>query len=524
MKRTVLAALAAAAVLSAPAAAQPQWTTTDPVLRAIWEEEMQRSQLQTMGQALMDSIGPRLTASPGMEAAQRWAIAQYAQWGITARTERYGTWRGWRRGITHIDLMTPRVRSLEGQMLSWSPGTRGPVTAGVVTLPDFADSTAFAAWLPTVRGKFVMTSFAQPTCRPDDNWARWAVAADWERYRAARTAEMSAFNQRLARGGTNARDLPTRLEQAGAVGVVTSLWSQGWGVDKIFNARTRQVPTVDLSCEDYGLVWRLSMNGDAPTLRMEAEAEFTGEEVPVSNVVAEVRGRRKPNEYIMLSAHFDSWDGGSGATDNGTGTLVMMEAMRILQKVYPRPNRTILSGHWSGEELGLVGSRAFAEDHPDVVRGLHVLFNQDNGTGRVRNIPMQGFTQTAPVWRRWLAAMPAFVTDSVQIDDPGAPGGGGSDHASFVCHGAPAFMLGSLSWDYGSYTWHTNRDTYDKISWDDVQRNAMMVAMLVYLADQEQAPLPRTQRTDFPVNQQTGQPGSWPACAAPFRSAAQSTR
>ncbi|HZG43275.1 MAG TPA: M20/M25/M40 family metallo-hydrolase, partial [Longimicrobium sp.] len=214
----------------------------------------------------------------------------------------------------------------------------------------------------------------------------------------------------------------------------------------------------------------------------------------------------------------------SGATDNATGTAVMMEAMRILSKVYPRPNRSIVAGLWSGEEQGLNGSRAFAADHPEIVGGLHALFNQDNGTGRIRNISLQGFTGVAPYFRRWLAAMPAAVADSVQIDDPGLPAAGGSDYAAFVCYGAPAFSLGSLSWDYGTYTWHTNRDTYDKISWDDVRRNALMVAMLVYLADREANILPRDRRTEFPVNQQTGQPGSWPVCAAPARTAAESPR
>jgi len=523
-KRTALAVLATGALLAGPAAAQQEWTSNDPVLRAIWQEGTQNSQLERLAQPLLDSIGPRLTGSPQMDAAQRWAIAQYAQWGITARSERYGTWRGWQRGHTHVDLMTPRVRSLEGMMLAWSPGTNGPVSAEATLLPEFADSAAFQRWLPAARGKFVMISFPQPTCRPDENWQRWAVAADWERFRAERTRAAEGWAQRLARTGLNARDLQLRLEAAGVAGIVTNLWSQGWGVDKIFNARTRQVPVIDLSCEDYGLVARLATNGDAPTLRLDAQSQFTGEAVPVSNVIAQVRGRRKPNEYIMLSAHFDSWDASAGATDNGTGTVVMMEAMRILSKVYPRPNRSIVVGHWSGEEQGLNGSRAFAADHPEIVRGLHVLFNQDNGTGRIRNISMQGLTGTAPYFRRWLGAMPPFVTDSVQIDDPGLPSAGGSDNAAFVCYGAPAFGLGSLSWDYGTYTWHTNRDTYDKISWDDVRRNALMVAMLIYQADQEASLLPRDRRKEFPVNQQTGQPGSWPACAAPARSAAESPR
>jgi carboxypeptidase Q len=523
MKRLATLALAAAALAAVPAAAQ-EWTTSDPVLRAIWDEGTQRSQLERLAQTLTDSLGPRLTGSPGQLAAQRWVVRTYSDWGIQARNEPYGTWRGWQRGYTHVDLLTPRVRTLEAMMLAWSPGTTAPVEGGVVVLPDLADSVAFRAWLPSVAGKFVMISFPPPTCRPDENWQRWAVPAEYERMRAARTAAVEAWNARVARTGLAARELPVALEQAGAAGVFTNQWSAGWGVEKIFNARTRRVPTVDLSCEDYGLVYRLSANGDAPTLRVDTRAEFTGEETPVANTVAEIRGARKPDEYIMLSAHFDSWDGSSGATDNGTGTVVMMEALRILRQVYPHPNRTIVVGHWSGEEQGLNGSRAFAEDHPEIVRGLHALFNQDNGTGRIRNISMQGFTGVAPTFRRWLAAMPPLVADSVNVDDPGLPSGGGSDNASFVCHGAPAFGLGSLSWDYGTYTWHTNRDTYDKISFDDVRRNALMVAMLVYLADREEALLPRDRRTEFPVNQQTGQPGSWPACTAPARSAAQSTR
>jgi carboxypeptidase Q len=112
--------------------------------------------------------------------------------------------------------------------------------------------------------------------------------------------------------------------------------------------------------------------------------------VPTFNTIAEIKGSEKPNEYVMLSAHFDSWDGGTGATDNGTGTLTMMEAMRLLKKFYPHPKRTILVGHWGSEEEGLNGSRAFVEDHPEIVQNLQALFNQDNGTGRVVNISGHG--------------------------------------------------------------------------------------------------------------------------------------
>jgi hypothetical protein len=403
MKRSVSFVMAAL-LAGSPAAAQ-EWTSTDPVLQRIWREGMSNSQVERLAQVLTDSLGPRLTGSPEMANARQWAVSTYRGWGITAREEQYGTWRGWRRGHTHLDMLQPRMRSLEGTMLAWSPGTNGPVTAGVVMLPEAADSAAFQAALAGVRGKFVLLSAAQPTCRPDENWVKWAEPATFERMRTARTASNAAWARRLQATGQNARELPKVLEAAGAVGILTNLWSQGWGVDKVFQARTERIPSLSLSCEDYGLVFRLLQNNQTPTVRVDARSQFLGE-LPAVNTIAEMRGRQKPNEYVMLSAHFDSWDAGSGATDNATGTVVMMEAMRILKQVYPNPKRTILSGHWNGEEQGLNGSRGFVADNPRIVEGLQALFNQDNGTGRIVQVSMQGLTGVEPYFRRWFSRMP----------------------------------------------------------------------------------------------------------------------
>lgn len=218
----------------------------------------------------------------------------------------------------------------------------------------------------------------------------------------------------------------------------------------------------------------------------------------------------------MLSAHLDSWDGASGATDNGTGTITMLEAVRILRQAYPNPKRTIIVGHWGGEEQGLIGSRSWAADHPEVVSGLHALFNQDNGTGRVRQISMSGLTGAGSAFGKWFSRLPSELTDSLNVANPGIPGGGGTDHASFVCYGAPGFGLGSLNWDYFTYTWHTNRDTFDKIVPEDLRRNATLTAMLVYLADQEPEKLPRERRV-LPINRQSGQQMTWPECQKPAR-------
>ena len=409
----------------APALAAQTFATSDPVLRRIWTLGMDSSRVYGLAQPLLDSIGPRLTGTPQQKAGNDWLVKTYRSFGIDARNESYGTWRGWSRGVTHVDLVAPRLRTLEGTMLAWSPGTKGAVTAPAVVLPDFADAAAFTRWLPDAKGKYVLISMAQPTCRPDTTWASWATPDAYARMRADRARETTAWMQRVLRtaGPSDSsyalalRTLPGKLEKAGASGIVTNLWSQGWGVDKIFNARTTTIPTLDLSCEDYGLVFRLADHGQGPVLRVDAQSQALGE-IPVYNTIAEIRGSEKPDEYVMLSAHFDSWDGGSGATDNGTGTITMLEAMRILKQVYPHPKRTILVGHWSGEEQGLVGSRAFAADHPEIVKGLQALFNQDNGTGRIVNISASGLVGASSVYAGWLARIPTEISRQVQHQLP----------------------------------------------------------------------------------------------------------
>jgi hypothetical protein len=486
------------------------------VVNAIVKEATENSQLENLAHELMDGIGPRLVGTPQMQKAHDWAVEKYNSWNIQARNEKWGEWRGWERGITHIDMISPWVRSLEGTQLAWNPST-GPkgVTAETIILPDVADSTAFKQWLPNVKGKFVMISMAQPTGRPDYNWEEYAEKESFEKMKKQRSEANDAWRQRIRKIGLNNKDLALALEKAGAVGIIASNWSNGFGVNKIFGANTKKIPTIDLSLEDYGLLFRLTETGKQPKLFVRAESKELGL-VPTFNTIAEIKGTEKPNEYVMLSAHFDSWDGGTGATDNGTGTLVMMEAMRILKKVYPNPKRTILVGHWGSEEQGLNGSRAFVEDHPEIVSNIQALFNQDNGTGRVVNLSGQGFLHAYEFLGRWLSKVPASIRTQIETRFPGSPGGGGSDFASFVAAGAPAFSLSSTSWAYGSYTWHTNRDTYDKIVFDDVRSNAILAAILVYMACEDPN---RTQRDKsiLPVNQRTGEPGSWPAQRAPTR-------
>lgn len=166
-------------------------------------------------------------------------------------------------------------------------------------------------------------------------------------------------------------------------------------------------------------------------------------------------------------------------------------------------------GLWGSEEQGLNGSRAFVEDHPEVVQGLQALFNQDNGTGRVVRLSGQGFLHAYDYLGRWLAAVPDGIRQQIETTFPGTPGGGGSDYASFVAAGAPAFSLSSLNWSYFSYTWHTNLDTYDKIVFDEVKNNVILAAILVYMACEDPEFVSR-QRSVLPVNPRTGEQRTWP--------------
>src|SRR4051812_15244278 len=176
------AALISSASLVALSAQTTQFPNSDATIQRLWRLGMDSSHAQGLAQTLFDSIGPRLTGSPGLTAASDWVIKMYKSWGIDARREQYGTWRGWKRGASHIDLVGPRTRSLEGTMLAWSPGTKGvPVSAEAIVLPKFKDSTEFVKWLPQARGKIVMLSPALPTCRPSEDWYRWSTPASMAR-------------------------------------------------------------------------------------------------------------------------------------------------------------------------------------------------------------------------------------------------------------------------------------------------------------------------------------------------------
>jgi carboxypeptidase Q len=523
--RSIHRRLFALGLLVAPVVARAQtFRTADSVVRRMWQVGIEQSQVERLAQVLIDSIGPRLSGSPGYQSAVEWLERTYQGFGIPARRERYGTWRGWRAGPTHLDLVAPRAQTLDVELLAWSVGTNGrPVEGDVVAIPDFADEAAALAWLKTIRGKFVLISAPEIMCRAPQELERNARAATVTRISQQRSENQQAFNKRfrmLAPATATPQQvfsiIYSRLDSAGVAGLFSSTWSSGWGVNKIFGAQSNIVPSVDVGCEDYGLLHRLASHNQGPRVRLSAESQPTAQEVPMFNVVAELKGTQLPNEYVLLSAHLDSWHGATGATDNGTGTLTMLEAMRILKSTYPNPKRTILVGHWGGEEQGTIGSLSFGEDHPEVINGLQVAFNQDNGTWRAELIEAQGFAKAGANLAKWVSILPNEISDSLRLQVPGNQANTGSDHSSFVCRPAPAFRLQSSYPEYRQYTWHTNRDTYDKIVFDDLKQNATLAAMLAYAASEDPERTSREQSV-LPAFA-NGQPRAWPTCGRARRS------
>ncbi|NNE70058.1 MAG: M20/M25/M40 family metallo-hydrolase, partial [Rhodothermales bacterium] len=502
MYRALLPALLLGASLSTQVGAQTL-QNNDPVIAEMWRIGMEESRTRELAHVLMDRIGPRLPGSEGQEEAQDWLIDTYAEWGIEPRMEEIGTWRRWRAGTVHADMIEPRTTTLEAEIKAWSPGTNGPVRAEVVLPPVKSDAESDAAFVASTEGKFVLINQPIEMCRALQEIEANALEETVEGLTERRRDGFNAFRNRV--GAYNA----SLFDEAGAAGVLESRWSGGWGVNKVFSTSNQSAVALDLSCEDYGLLYRLVESGQRVVIEVNAETEDLGE-VPQFNLIGQITGSELPEEYVLLGAHLDSWHAATGATDNGTGTITMLEAMRILKMAYPNPRRTILVGHWANEEVGRVGSRAFRDDNPEIMAGIQAAFNQDNGTWRFEKIEGQGFAQAPAHIPRWMAKLPMEFQTQIALEMPGPQANAGSDHTSFVCAGVPSFRLQSPYDEYRQYTWHTNRDTYDKISFDDLARNATVAAMMAYEASEDPVRFGREQAL-LPASA-NGRPRSWPGC------------
>ena len=531
MYKTATATLVALAIAAAPAG-RPERIDQD-VNAKIRVEADKNSQIMRTMHYLTDVHGPRLTGSPNFKAAAEWAIKQMGDWGF--RNGRLEPWdfvnadgsprSGWLNERFSGFIVSPVKDSLVGEVLAWTPSTKGTVVADAVHIvpPTGPTQAELDAWLkevtPKVTGKIVLvgrhtvvpvTIEKAPLRRPDETVRRQYDP----------TAPQDQGRGRGRQGGPAQPADPNRLT-ANAVnsavndlmlkaGVLIRLNDAGrdHGQIRAFQNNTYDVakapPTVVLRNEDYGRISRILANGTPVRLEFTIVNRDYPEGRTAYNAVAEIPGTDKADEIVMLGGHLDSWHSATGATDNAIGCAVMMEAARILQAIGVKPRRTIRVALWGGEEQGLLGSKAYVKQHfgtfenpkPEFEK-FAGYFNVDSGTGRIRGASVFGPAEAATVLREIFAPWEDFgVFGAIATESRRS---GGTDSTSFNEAGLPGIGLGQDPIEYGSYTWHTNLDTYERIIEEDVKKSAAAIASAVYHLAMRDEMLPRFPKDKMPA-------------------------
>lgn len=506
----------AALALAAPTVASAQVVQEKVdlgVAQKIRDEGLNHSQIPDLAFHLADVIGPRLTGSTGMQEANEWTAQTFRDWGLSNVTiEPWGTFgRGWERVNYAGMILSPWVQPLNAEQLAWSGSTKGTVTGPVIAI-DASDSTALdqvKAMHGKLKNAFVLlgaprdiepmwnaaatrldvdvffdTAQQQPrreNRRPED------IQALIARYRAMRAARDSIVSV-LQREGAAAVLLESRRNY-------TLLDPQG-GPNREFGADTGNVvanpiPALTVGEEQYDQMWRDVQHGVPVQIRANIENRFLDSDLKAYNTLAEIPGSDLKDQYVMLGGHLDSWFGGSGATDNGAGTLVMMEAIRILKTLNLQPRRTVRIGLWSGEEQGLLGSRGWVKNHPEMLPKISAYVNVDNGTGKIRGIWDQSNDAVDPIFAQILMPFRDLGVVGVRQGNTG-----GTDHLSFDAAGVPGFNFIQDAIDYGTETHHTTADTYDRLQMDDLKQAAVVVAFTVYELAMRDEMMPR--KTEAP--------------------------
>jgi hypothetical protein len=515
---TLRRSLLAITLLAAPLAAQEKIDAD--ALNRIKTEEQNRSQVMEIASWLTDVYGARLTGSPSAKAAGDWTVKKLNDWGMAnAKMESWGPFgRGWSNERMVAQVVSPRPFPIIAYPAAWTPGTNGPVKAEV-TLMKADSAPDLEKYRGKLRGKIVFTQAPRDSVPPH-------FTADASRLADSSLSKMAEvpFTADPPRaqggpGGPNAGNNPqaNRFQAArafqqalssflvdeGVVAVVTP----GRGDDgTVFSGASgsrdpsnpTKVPGLIFSTEHYGRIARMVEKGVPVTVELDVKNTFYDDNQNSFNIVAEIPGTdpKLKDEVVMLGAHFDSWHTGTGATDNAAGSAVMLEALRLIKATGLKPRRTIRIGLWTGEEEGLLGSRAYVKEHfgdPQTMQLKQPVherfagyFNVDNGTGAIRGVYLQKNEAVAPIFKSWMAAF-----NDPRLKTVTASNTGGTDHLSFDAVGLPGFQFIQDPVDYGSRTHHSNMDLYERLIPDDMKHNAAVVAAFVYLTANRDQKLPR---------------------------------
>ena len=434
---------------------------------AIIAEGMQRSHAGDDLAYLADVIGPRLTATQALKRANDWTAEKFREYGlVNVHLEPWTFGQSWTRGPAAVRMTAPHERWLNAVSWAWAPGTNGPVNGDVVymnaaTRGDF--DTRFAGKL---RGKWVLTRGPVTIWNPD---GPPMMAADSARLDSLRRAQSAAPTSPF-------RDsLLTVLSNEGIAGYIVS-GAKRFGLETMSGSPARIYPFayIVVDNETYGQMHRLIARGQRVTLEANIRNSIGADSVTVYNTVAEIRGTEKPEEVVLLGAHLDSWDLGTGTTDNGTGSIAVLEAARILQASGVKPKRTIRFVLFSGEEQGLYGSKMYVRDHAPDMGKIQSVLVLDNGTGRITGMALQGRNELRDMWTSLFAPAGALGPFKVRAGNKG-----GTDHLSFLPHGVPAFNYDQESRGY-DHTHHSQIDTFDHAVLPDVMQAATVMAVNAY--------------------------------------------
>ena len=522
LNRRLVALIVVISLLSLPVAAQ---NGSGDTLSRIRKEAMERSQIMKTMHMFTDLYGPRLTGSPNHKAAAEWAVKQMTAWGLeNAHLEPWDFKHpGWLNERLTAHLISPVKDPLVCEVLAWTPSTKGTVQAPAyqLVLPERPSqeqlTIALNNYKAKVRGKIVLigkpatisVNLNPPAKRQTDEQAQQRYGPNARPF-AFPTPSPTPTPAPNAPRPLTARQVDEQLDTfLKANGALVRVNDAGREFRQIraFNNRTfdvnKVIPTVVMSNEDFGRISRILGDGTDVVLEFNIVNRVYPEGATSYNTIAEIRGSDKADEVIMLGGHLDSWHAATGATDNAIGCTIMMEAARILKTLGVKPRRTIRVALWSGEEQGLLGSQAYVKEHfgsfEDPKPGFEKFagyFNIDSGTGRVRGAGVFGPNQAADILREILApfkddgVVGASATRSRRL--------GGSDNTSFNQAGLPGIGMGQDPIEYGTHTWHTNLDTYERILEDDVKKDAMVVAWAVYQLAMRDDMLPRFSKSEMP--------------------------
>jgi hypothetical protein len=528
--RHVLICVLLAFVLAQFGVAQPVQEKVDTAAIAkIKEEGMYRSKVMESLSWLTDVYGPRLTGSPEFKEAADWAKKKLEELGLqNVAIESWKFGKGWSLKSFSAQMIEPRVQPLIAYPKAWSPSTKGTVRGNAVYL-DVKAEDDLQKYKGKLKGAIVLISeprdlkarFTPQADRLTDEDLLKMANADMPRGRVrAGMRDTSAFRRFLERA-TMSRKRMEFCQQEGALVIVET--SQGDGgtlfvqgalvpqpadtpMDRRIGAYDPKAPKiltqVVVAAEHYNRMVRIIQKGSRVKMELNLEAEFSDDQ-PGMNIVGEIPGTDLKDEIVMIGGHFDSWHGGTGATDDGTGSAVCMEAMRILKTLDLKPRRTIRIGLWGGEEQGLLGSKAYVTNHfgeKDTAQGstfgeikkkpdyekFYAYFNNDNGTGKVRGVYMQGNDAVRPIFRAWLAHFADMGASTLTLENTG-----GSDHLSYDAIGLPGFQFIQDEIEYSTRTHHSNMDVFDRVQEEDLKQASVIMAAFAYGAAMREGKFPR---------------------------------